>query len=145
MSAGEAVYDLTLGIGFATLVGLAAGFGIARAFWRGWVPEYMKVPVLFAVLLRPSPSPTRCCMKAGLLAVTVMGLVIANADLPSYEELRRFKEHATILLVSGVFILLAASLDLAALTGLSWRAVLFVVAGGAGGAAADGAGVACRH
>ena len=49
-----------------------------------------------------------------LLAVTIMGLVIANADLPSYVELRRFKEHATILLVSGVFILLAANLDFAA-------------------------------
>ena len=127
VSAGQAVYDLTLGIGFATLVGLAAGFGIARAFWRGWVPEYMKVPVLFAVLLVAFAVADTVLHESGLLAVTVMGLVIANADLPSYEELRRFKEHATILLVSGVFILLAASLDLAALTGLSWRAVLFIV------------------
>ena len=44
--------------------------------------------------------------ESGLLAVTIMGVVIANANLPSYEELRRFKEHATVLLVSGVFVLL---------------------------------------
>jgi hypothetical protein len=55
-----------------------------------------------------------------------MGVVIANANLPSYDEIRRFKEHATILLVSGVFILLAASVDFRALERLDWRAVLFV-------------------
>ena len=55
-----------------------------------------------------------------------MGLIIANADLPSFEELRRFKEHATILLVSGVFILLASSMDFASLGQLTWRAGLFV-------------------
>jgi hypothetical protein len=64
--------------------------------------------------------------ESGLLAVTIMGVVIANAELPSYTELRRFKEHATVLLVSGVFILLAASLDFSTLGQLNWRAALFV-------------------
>ncbi|MCB2115590.1 MAG: sodium:proton antiporter [Rhodobacteraceae bacterium] len=128
VDAGSAATDIVLGIGFATLVGLAAGFLIARAFWRGWVPEYMKVPVLFTVLLVAFAASDAMLHESGLLAVTVMGLVIANADLPSYEELRRFKEHATILLVSGVFILLAASMDFAALGQLTWRAGLFVAA-----------------
>ncbi len=41
-------------------------------------------------------------------------------------ELRRFKEHATILLVSGVFILLAASMDFGQIARLDWHAALFV-------------------
>ncbi|GAB4386916.1 cation:proton antiporter [Albidovulum sp.] len=126
MEAPGALGHLALGVLFALAVGLAAGFGIARAFWRGWVPEYMKVPVLFVVLLAAFALSDNYLHESGLLAVTVMGLVIANADLPSYEELRRFKEHATILLVSGVFILLAASLDFATLSALTWRAGLFV-------------------
>jgi hypothetical protein len=88
----------------------------------------MKVPVLFAVLLMAFALSDGVLHESGLLAVTIMGLVIANADLPSYEELRRFKEHATILLVSGVFILLAASLDFSTLGTLNWRAGLFIVA-----------------
>lgn len=127
MTAGEAARDLILGIGFATLAGLAGGFGLARAFWRGKVPEYMKVPVLFAVLLLVFAVSDAVLHESGLLAVTVMGLVIANANLPAYDELRRFKEHATVLLVSGVFILLAASLDTASLGLLTWRAVVFLV------------------
>nr|WP_321510056.1 sodium:proton antiporter [uncultured Celeribacter sp.] len=117
-------------LGFGTLlaagVGLAAGLAISYTFRRAYVPEYMKVPVLFAALLVTFAAPNMYLHESGLLAVTVMGLVIANADLPSFEELRRFKEHATVLLVSGVFILLASSMDFASLGTLTWRAGLFV-------------------
>ncbi|RPE71646.1 sodium/proton antiporter (CPA1 family) [Pacificibacter maritimus] len=122
-----ALGQLAMGFVVASVVGVAAGLGIARAFRGGLVPEYMKVPVLFATLLVCFAVPDMMLHESGLLAVTVMGLVIANADLPSFVELRRFKEHATILLVSGVFILLAASLDFASLGQLTWRAALFVV------------------
>lgn len=122
-----AAMELVVGIVVASLLGWIAGYGIARAFKQGWVPEYMKVPVLFAVLLATFAVSDAVLHESGLLAVTVMGVVIANANLPSYAELLRFKEHATILLVSGVFILLAANLDFGALGKLDWRAVAFVV------------------
>ncbi len=123
---GEAAADLLTGIGFATLLGWAAGGGLSKSFKRGYVPEFMKVPVLFSLLLAVFAVSDFVLHESGLLAVTIMGIVIANAKLPSYEELRRFKEHATVLLVSGVFILLAASLDFAALQQLDMRAIVFV-------------------
>ncbi|MDN5788552.1 MAG: cation:proton antiporter [Pseudorhodobacter sp.] len=123
----EPSVHFVLGIAFGTLVGWLAGRGITLAFRRGLVPEYMKVPVLFVTLLAAFAIADRTLHESGLLAVTVMGLVIANSELPSYEELRRFKEHATILLVSGVFILLAAGLDMQALLALDMRAVTFVL------------------
>ena len=125
---GEAVWDMVLGITVATVLGALGGWGLARAFKRAWVPEYMKVPVLFALLLAVFGVSDSILHESGLLAVTIMGLVIANANLPSYGELLRFKEHATVLLVSGVFILLAASLDFATLGQLTWRSVVFVLA-----------------
>ncbi|MBU3028808.1 cation:proton antiporter [Paracoccus marinaquae] len=124
---GEAAGQLLLGIGFAALIGIAAGWLIVQSFRRGWVPEYMKVPLLFVAVLAVFAGSDSLLHESGLLAVTVMGLMIANADLPSYYELHRFKEHATILLVSGVFILLAASIRFETLAQLSWwRAGLFV-------------------
>jgi len=125
-TASEAAFELIIGIGFASIVGWVAGWGLARSFKRGWVPEYMKVPVLFALLLGAFALSDTVLHESGLLAVTIMGIVIANANLPSYVELLRFKEHATVLLVSGVFILLAASLDFAALGQLTWQAAAFV-------------------
>ena len=125
---GSAIWDVAFGVAVATLIGLACGYAISRAFWRNHVPEYMKVPVLFVVLLACFALADGILHESGLLAVTVMGLVIANSDLPSFVEIRRFKEQATILLVSGVFILLAASLNLGILEKLNWRAVVFVLA-----------------
>jgi NhaP-type Na+/H+ or K+/H+ antiporter len=125
-TAGAAALSMAWGIAVALMLGLGAGWGLVRAFRGGHVPEFMKVPVLFAVLLGVFALSDKVLHESGLLTVTVMGLYMANADLPSYAELRRFKEHATVLLVSGVFILLAASMDVERLMLLDWRAGLFV-------------------
>ncbi|MGR3552613.1 cation:proton antiporter [Paracoccus sp. (in: a-proteobacteria)] len=127
VTAGEAIGQLVLGVGFAALIGAVAGYMLVQAFRRGWVPEYMKVPLLFVAVLAIFAVSDTLLQESGLLAVTVMGLVFANADLPSYHELHRFKEHATILLVSGVFILLAAGVEFDTLAQLNWlRAGIFV-------------------
>jgi NhaP-type Na+/H+ or K+/H+ antiporter len=123
----DAALELIIGVVFASVLGWLGGYGLSRAFKRAWVPEYMKVPVLFTLLLAIFAVSDAVLHESGLLAVTVMGVVIANANLPSYVELLRFKEHATVLLVSGVFILLAANLDFAALAKLDLRAVIFVL------------------
>ncbi|WP_136441574.1 cation:proton antiporter [Pacificoceanicola onchidii] len=125
---GHAIQLLALGILIATVLGVAAGWGIVRAFRLAYVPEYMKVPVLFVVLIGVFALADSVLHESGLLTVTIMGLWIANADLPSYTELRRFKEHATVLLVSGVFILLAAGMSFDVLATLDWRAGAFVLA-----------------
>ena len=124
---GDAAWSMARGILVAAVMGVAAGWIIAESFRRAWVPEFMKVPVLFAALLGVFALSDTVLHESGLLAVTVMGIWIANADLPSYTEMRRFKEHATILLVSGVFILLAANMDFEKLAMLDWRAVVFVL------------------
>ncbi|MCT4554324.1 MAG: cation:proton antiporter [Pelagimonas sp.] len=125
---GHAAGILALGIAVASLLGALGGWGVARAFRGGLVPEYMKVPVLFVTLIAVFALSDRVLHESGLLAVTIMGIWIANANLPSYHELLRFKEHATVLLVSGVFILLAAGMSLELLATLDLRAALFVLA-----------------
>lgn len=124
---GNAIWEMVFGIVSATIMGIAAGWLLSEGFRRGRVPEYMKVPVLFASLLLVFALADDMLHESGLLAVTIMGFYIANAQLPSYTELRRFKEHATVLLVSGVFILLAASMSMAQLEQLGWPAAVFIV------------------
>ena len=80
--------ELVVGIGFASVVGWAGEYGLARAFKRALAPEYMKVPGLFALLLGVFAVSDAVLHESGLLAVTIMGIVIANSNLPSYDELR---------------------------------------------------------
>ena len=122
----EALWDMTRGLTIATALGFAAGWALAESFRRAQVPEYMKVSVLVSVLLAVFAIADYVLHESGLLTVTIMGIYIANAGLPSYTEIRRFKEHATVLLVSGVFILLAASMKIDTLAMLDWRAGLFI-------------------
>ncbi|MBY8975149.1 sodium:proton antiporter [Rhodobacteraceae bacterium NNCM2] len=119
---------LVLGVVVATVVGYLAGRGLGRGFRYGLVPEYMKAPVLFAAVLAVYASTDFLLHESGLLAVTVMGIVMANMRLPSLGELKRFKEQVTVLLVSGVFVLLAASHDFGSLAALDWRAGAFIAA-----------------
>ena len=123
----EAAKHLVIGIGLASVAGYAAGRFTAFAFREGHVPEYMKIPVLFGIVLMSYAVTDMVLHESGLLAVTIMGIVLANSHLPSFTELRRFKEHATVILVSGVFVMLAASLDWGMIGELNWRALLFVV------------------
>ncbi len=122
----KAFEHLAIGIVIATAVGYLGGRLIVLSFRRGWVPEYMKVPVLFGVVLVVYAGTDTILHESGLLAVTVMGVLIGNAHLPSLEELKRFKEHITVILVSGVFILLAASLEFSTIARLDWHAIVFV-------------------
>ncbi len=124
----EAAEHLAIGIAVAAIAGYAGGWVLATGFKRGMVPEYMKVPVLFGMVLVVYASTDSVLHESGLLAVTVMGVYLANAHLPSLDEIRRFKEHVTVILVSGVFILLAADLDAAQVAGLNIGAVVFVAA-----------------
>ncbi|MEM9141302.1 MAG: cation:proton antiporter, partial [Pseudomonadota bacterium] len=117
---------LGLGVAVASAVGYAAGRVLTLGFRRGQVPEYMKAPVLFAAVLGVYAGTDWVLHESGLLAVTVMGITMANARLPSLDELKRFKEHVTVLLVSGVFVILAATLKPADLLALDWRAVAFI-------------------
>ncbi len=127
-TATQAGLHLAVGVAVASVVGYVGGRLLARSFRRGWVPEYLKAPVLLTSVLVVYASTDSVLHESGLLAVTVMGVVMGNAHLPSLTELIRFKEQMTVLLVSGVFVLLAASLELSMFLVLDWRAVAFVVA-----------------
>lgn len=111
-------------LGRAILAGAVFGGGIAfllgRAFRRHAVPEYLGLPITLALVIGAFVAANAVQDEAGLLAVTVMGIVMGNMRLPNIEEMRRFKEYLSVLLVAIIFILLTASLEPQALAHLHW-------------------------
>lgn len=110
----------------ATALGIVTGYALGIACRRGLIPEFLKAPVFLAAALGVYGLADLIQNEAGLLAATVLGLVIGNMRLPSMGEIRRFKEYITILLVSGIFILLTADLDPAVLTRLDWHSAALI-------------------
>ena len=111
------------------LVGVASGWGLAWAFRRGYIPEYLKAPVVLAWVLLIYVLANTLAEETGLLAVTALGMTMANTKFASMVEMRRFKENIAIILVSGVFVILTATLEPAILKAFftDWRVIAFVL------------------
>jgi hypothetical protein len=108
-------------------MGLAVARLLGWALPRGLIPEYLKAPVLLVAVIATFVGSNTIQQETGLLAVTVMGIALANMGLASLRDVLRFKENMTVILVSGVFVLLSASLDLRVLRQFEWRFGLFLV------------------
>ena len=121
------LFGIAKAIGASIVVGFGGAFALGRALQRGKVPEYLMAPVMLASVLAVFTITDGIQKEAGLLSVTVMGMVLGNMQLPALDEMRRFKEYIVMLLVSSVFVLLTADLDPNVLNLLDWKTVLLVV------------------
>ncbi len=98
------------------LFGFTFGFTFANALIlvikRNLVPHYLLNVVALSAVLSVFVTADIFAHESGLLAVVVMGMVMGNSNLPNLKELLYFKETLSILLISILFILLSASINL---------------------------------
>tara|TARA_R110000765_G_scaffold56651_4_gene111580 strand:+ start:64 stop:1959 length:1896 start_codon:yes stop_codon:yes gene_type:complete len=98
------------------LLGFSFGFSFAHALSlaikKNYVPHYLLNVVSLSVVLSVFVISELFAHESGLLAVVVMGMVMGNTQLPNIKELLYFKESLSILLISMLFILLSASMNL---------------------------------
>ncbi|SMY35447.1 cation:proton antiporter [Photobacterium andalusiense] len=121
-----AVFGLMLLVGL--VIGAIAGWLIAYVLRNHLLPEYLQPFAVLAVVLGVFAGANALESEAGLLAVTVMGMWLANAKDVDIRHILHFKENLTILLISGLFLILASRIELADFHALGWGAItLFVV------------------
>lgn len=95
----------------AAIFGWACGRFIAWSYDNGYVPEFLKSPVVFITVILCFTFVDEIMHGTGLLSVTAMGMTLANTGTSSVADMRHFKEDISILLISGIFIMLTASLQ----------------------------------
>ena len=100
------------------LSGILGGWVLGMIIRRHWLPEYLHNLAALAAVLTIFIAANEAMNESGLLAVTVMGMWLANMKGVDVRHILHFKENLSVLLISGLFILLAARLDLNALIGL---------------------------
>lgn len=102
------VFALTVLAG--VVCGVVAALCLAVVLRRHWLPEYLQTFGALALVLCTFAASNELAAESGLLAVTIMGMILANMRGLMMEEILNFKEHLSTLLISGLFILLAARL-----------------------------------
>jgi len=136
ISVGEGKgYTLTALIEFGKIIlfGFSFGFTFAHALIfsikKNLIPHYLLNVSSLSVVLLVFVMSDLFAHESGLLAVVVMGIVLGNTDLPNIKELLYFKESLSILLISILFILLAANINMADLALIyNWKTlVLFAL------------------
>ncbi|NVJ63170.1 MAG: sodium:proton antiporter [Flavobacteriaceae bacterium] len=105
-----------IAFGEIILFGISFGFTFAHALGfaikKKWIPHYLLNVVTLSMVLLVFVGSDIFAHESGLLAVVVMGMVLGNIDLPNIKELLYFKESLSVLLISFLFILLAANINL---------------------------------
>ncbi|GLT16092.1 cation:proton antiporter [Vibrio algivorus] len=105
------VFGLILLIGI--VLGGLAGMLLAQILRRRLLPEYLQPFAVLTLVLGVFAVSNALESESGLLAVTVMGMWLANAKGVNIQNILHFKENLTILLISGLFLMLSARMELA--------------------------------
>lgn len=119
------VFLLTLGAGL--LMGFLAAVVLAFSVKRYWIPGYLKNVFTLAWVLLVYTLSNAIEHESGLVAVTVMGLVLANWPKFPKEDILHFKESLSVLLISVLFIVLAARIELSGFVSMGYAGLLVLV------------------
>ncbi|GAB4247905.1 MAG: sodium:proton antiporter [Saprospiraceae bacterium] len=119
-------------MGFMQVVLLGIALGVVAALLlfflikKEWVPLYLLNVFTLAAVLAVFVVSDLLANESGLLTVVVMGMVLGNLDVPNFRDVLVFKESLSVLLISMLFILLAAQIDIGDMI-LVWDPLCFLL------------------
>ncbi|MBG91307.1 MAG: hypothetical protein CL521_05770 [Actinobacteria bacterium] len=115
---------------FAGLIlGFLGSFVLISIIKRHWVPEFLQESVSLMLVFIVYTLSHMIQPESGLLAVTIMGIVLANQKIVTIKHIVIFKENLTVLLLSALFVILAARIEMQELLAILDIKSFFFMAG----------------
>jgi len=128
--ASQASPDLTpVLLAFGRAVGIGFGLGVLSGYLLGLLLRHRQIPpylhnfAVIALVTGTFALSNTLMHESGLLAVTVMGIWLANMPGVHTRDILSFKESLTLILVSSLFIILSARIDFDSLVAVGWGAL----------------------
>lgn len=118
---------------FGSALGLAGAGVLYLLLKRHLLPDFLQNPVSLMLVILIFTISDIFQHESGLWATTLMGVVLANQKAAKIHHIIEFKENLRLLLLSALFILLAARIELSNLLGnlnlnmLAFLAILIFV------------------
>jgi len=97
-------------VGFS--FGISAGYALFFFIKKKLIPRYLLNVSALSVVLLVFVESDIFAHDSGLLSVVVMGIVLGNSKLHNLKDLLYFKESLSVLLISILFILLSANINI---------------------------------
>ena len=95
------------------------GAGLIYYFFKHhWVHEHQQTPFALMVAVSAFTLSNHFQHESGLLATTLMGVILANQKQVDVRHVLEFKENLVVLMISTLFIVLSARLELATFSAL---------------------------
>ncbi|NND63057.1 MAG: sodium:proton antiporter [Flavobacteriaceae bacterium] len=128
---GEFTKTAFIEFGKIVLFGTTFGFTFAHALnfliSRKLIPHYLLNVFALAAVLGVFVLSDAFAHESGLLAVVVMGMVLGNMKSSYLKELLYFKESLSVLLISILFIVLAANINMSELYLIyNWKTAILI-------------------
>jgi NhaP-type Na+/H+ or K+/H+ antiporter len=125
--AAESILQLFLAIvAVGVVLGGIAGFGLGAMLKRYLIPDYLRSPLTLLLVFVVFAVAEGLEHESGLLAVTVFGMTLANQKDLDVDDILDFKESLSVVLIGGLFVILAARIDLIALLSVGYEALLLL-------------------
>lgn len=118
---------LFLTTAISSVVALIGAGVLVLMFQRRHVPDHLQNPVVLMVVSAAFALANLFQEESGLMAVTLMGILMANQDFVPVRRIVEFKEDLRVLLIGGLFIVLSARLQPEDLQYISAGALLFLL------------------
>ncbi len=123
----NAIGSIILTFGKIILVGFSIGFingwFLGELLRKQLVPQYLRNVITLIVVFAVFVLSDTMEHESGLLAVTVMGMTMANMRDMDIDDILDFKESLSLLLISGLFIILAARIEFYQFVQIGWPAL----------------------
>lgn len=105
------------------IIGLVSGWILGDLLRKQLVPQYLRNVITLITVFAVFAFSDTLEHESGLLAVTVMGMTMANMKNINIDDILDFKESLSVLLISGLFIILAARIEFVQFVQLGWPAL----------------------
>ena len=123
----NAIGEIMLGFGnivfIGCMIGVISGLALGHILRRHLVPEYLRNVLTLTLVFGVYAIADLVQHESGLLAVTIMGMTLTNLKNIDIDDILDFKESLSVLLISGLFIILAARIEILQLTTIGWSAL----------------------
>jgi NhaP-type Na+/H+ or K+/H+ antiporter len=92
------------------LIGFTGALLMTLFLSRYWIPDFLQNAVSLMMAMAIYTASNVVVEESGLLAVTIMGIGLANQQKYPVKHIIEFKESVRVLLIASLFVLLAARL-----------------------------------